>query len=72
MRRFPIVPLDTAVVEHYGMIVAFPQAFRDPGYLDRLIAATAIVHDMTLVTINGDDFSDIPNLKLEIWPFPAQ
>lgn len=36
--------------------------------LDRLIAATAIVHDLTLATINGDDFRDVPGLSLEVWP----
>jgi len=40
--------------------------------LDRMIAATAIVHDLSLITINGDDFRDIPGLKLEIWPAPPQ
>ena len=39
--------------------------------LDRMIAATAIVHGLTLITINGDDFRDIPDLDLEIWPSPA-
>ncbi|MCL4458714.1 MAG: type II toxin-antitoxin system VapC family toxin [Chloroflexi bacterium] len=31
---------------------------------DLLIAATALEHDLTLVTHNFDDYSDIPNLKL--------
>jgi predicted nucleic acid-binding protein len=38
---------------------------------DRMIAATAIVHGLTLITINGDDFRDIPGLDLEIWPNPT-
>ena len=38
---------------------------------DRMIAATAIVHGLTLITINGADFRDIPGLSLEIWPSPA-
>jgi predicted nucleic acid-binding protein len=32
--------------------------------LDLIIAATALEHDLTLVTRNPDDFNDIPGLKL--------
>lgn len=65
-----VVPFDASVVASYGEIV------RALGYsrarlIDRLIAATAIVHDLMLITINGDDFRDIPDLALEIWPDPA-
>lgn len=38
---------------------------------DRMTAATALVHDLTLVTMNGRDFQDIAGLKLEVWPNPA-
>ena len=38
---------------------------------DRMTAATALVHDLTLVTMNGRDFQDIAGLKLEAWPNPA-
>ena len=31
---------------------------------DAIIAATAIVHDLTLVTCNGEDFKNIPGLKI--------
>lgn len=41
-----------------------------PRMLDRMIAATALVHDLTLITINGADFRDIPRLRLEVWPAP--
>jgi predicted nucleic acid-binding protein len=36
--------------------------------LDRMIAATALVHGLTLVTLNGSDFADVPGLELEVWP----
>ena len=35
--------------------------------MDLLIAASAIVHDLTLVTHNTQDFRNIPNLHLEDW-----
>jgi predicted nucleic acid-binding protein len=31
---------------------------------DAIIAATAIVHDLTLVTANSEDFKNIPELKI--------
>ncbi|MDB5675543.1 MAG: vapC protein [Sphingomonas bacterium] len=66
----PVLPLDNAAVTVYGEIV------RTAGYsrtrlFDRLIAATALLHGLTLITINGADFRDIPGLSLEIWPDPA-
>ncbi len=63
--------VDPAVVTAYGQIVA-ARGFSRPRILDRLIAATAIVHDLTIVTINAADFRDIPGLSLETWPTPAQ
>jgi len=37
-----------------------------------MIAAAALVHDLTVITMNGNDFRDVPGLKLEIWPSPAE
>lgn len=62
-----IVPCDAAVVRAYSRIVA-AAGFSRRKVIDRLIAATAIVHDLTLITMNGDDFADIPGLSLEVWP----
>lgn len=76
MRRALVDALlaDMAVLEfshvmagRYREIVA-KCGFSRPRILDRMIAATAIVHDLTLITINGDDFRDIPGLRLEVWP----
>lgn len=35
--------------------------------IGRMIAATALAHDLSLITLNGRDFRDIPELKLEEW-----
>lgn len=66
-----IEAVDADVVSAYGDIVEHC-GFSRSRVKDRLIAATAIVQSLTLVTINGDDFRDIPGLALEIWPAPAQ
>lgn len=68
-RLLEVVPMDGAVVAAYGEIVA-ARGFVRSRIIDRLIAATAIVHGLTLITINGADFHDIPGLALEIWPSP--
>lgn len=62
-----VIGFDRAIVDAYGNIVDV-LGFSRRSILDRLIAATALVHDLTLVTINGPDFRDIPGLKLEVWP----
>lgn len=35
--------------------------------VDLMIAATALVYDLTLVTHNTKDFENIPNLRIEDW-----
>ena len=71
VRSVDILPFDQAIVSVYAEILG-RTGFSRPRILDRLIAATAIVHDLTLVTINGPDFRDIPALKLEVWPAATQ
>jgi len=41
-----------------------------PPNLDLLIAATALVHNFTLVTHNTQDFVNIPGLRLADWTVP--
>ena len=71
MLTFGVIALDTEITRAYARILA-ATGFSRSRILDRLIAATAIVHDLTLITMNGPDFRDIPGLKLEVWPRPAQ
>ena len=37
---------------------------------DRMTAATALVHGLSLVTLNGRDFHDVPGLELVEWERP--
>lgn len=61
-----IIDFTDEMAATYGQIV-MKNGFNRRKIIDRMIAATALVADLTLITTNGDDFADIPNLKLEIW-----
>jgi tRNA(fMet)-specific endonuclease VapC len=66
LTMLPILDFDFEMSEVYGHIVA-QSGFSRRKTIDRMIAATALVGSMTLITTNGDDFADIDGLKLEIW-----
>jgi predicted nucleic acid-binding protein len=79
-RRRAAVDKMLASMEVHDFTAVEASAYRDilaaRGYVrsrvtDRMIAATAIAHGLTLITINAGDFQDIPSLSLEIWPDPA-
>lgn len=67
LARLVIVPVDQSTVRAYARILA-ATGFSRRRVIDRLIAAIALVHDLTLITMNGEDFRDIPGLRLEPWP----
>jgi predicted nucleic acid-binding protein len=53
-------------------IAAFRRILEATGYsrrktADRMTAATALVHGLPLVTLNGRDFRDVPGLDLIEW-----
>ena len=56
-----IIPMNNAISEKAGAIKAF---YKNVDLLDCIIAATAIHHDMELVTLNTKDFSPIEKLML--------
>lgn len=60
--------VDEVVAEAFGRIGA---KLYDDGWTlptpDLLIACTAIVHNLTLVTSNTQRFSPIPGLRIENW-----
>ena len=59
---------EEAIAAYRGIVAAVGTSKRRT--LDRMIAATALVHGLTLVTLNGADFADVPGLELEVWRAP--
>jgi tRNA(fMet)-specific endonuclease VapC len=61
-----ILPLTQPIMERFAKIRGtLPRQIRQQiGDLDILIAATCLVHNLTLLTRNRKDFQKIPNLKL--------
>ncbi|TAJ83208.1 PIN domain-containing protein [Reyranella sp.] len=62
----PTLAFDDAAAEAYGAIVA-RAGYSRRKLLDRMIAAQAIVHRASLVTMNSGDYADIPELSLLSW-----
>ncbi|MSP12912.1 MAG: type II toxin-antitoxin system VapC family toxin [Chloroflexi bacterium] len=65
LRKVDVLPLNRRIMQRFAEIRG---ALRHKGQLigdpDILIDATAIHHDLTLLTRNTKDFSRIPDLKL--------
>lgn len=69
LATFSVLPFDDACVAAYRCIVE-ARGHSRRKVVDRMIAATALANGLTLVTLNGRDFADIPGLTLEVWPSP--
>lgn len=63
-----VVEVDLTVALHFGTLRGelLDRGITMPN-LDGLIAATALVGDLTLVTHNVADFQAIPNLRIQDW-----
>lgn len=66
LRRLEVIDFNDVMASRYGSIVS-KSGFNRRKIIDRMIAATALVEGLTLITSNGKDFADIDGLKLEIW-----
>ena len=65
-RRFVALPYDEAVAERLADLVASARtAGRRAGVMDAIIAATALVHDLTVWT-QDDDFDVLAELAPEL------
>jgi tRNA(fMet)-specific endonuclease VapC len=62
-----VIAFGDAAAAAYGLVIS-TIGFSRSRINDRIIAAQALIADATLVTTNGDDFRDIPGLKLDVWP----
>ncbi len=63
-----IFPYDQRAAERHGSERArLEAAGRTPPFVDGQIAAVAQVHDLILVTRNGDDFGAFEGLRIENW-----
>lgn len=68
-----IVPIDIPIAEHWGRLNGrCLAAGRCPPFADHLLAATAAVRGMTLVTRNVTDFRDAGILIETPWDHPGQ
>jgi tRNA(fMet)-specific endonuclease VapC len=66
--QFRSLSFDDACAQQYGMIRAELERGGKPiGPYDMMIAATAIVAGLTLVTHNTDEFSRVTGLKWADW-----
>src|SRR5215216_4916055 len=66
LRGKQLLPLTKGVVERFGIVRGtLPRSLQQQiGDMDLLIAATALYHDLTLLTRNLRDIQHIPGLKL--------
>ena len=62
----PALAFDDLAASFYADILA-KAGYSRRKIFDRMIAAQALAHRATLITMNADDFSDIAGLKLLKW-----
>ena len=63
-----ILPIDVAVADRWGLLAANAKASGRPlSTTDGLLAATAIHHNLTIVSRNVSDFSRVPVQVLNPW-----
>jgi len=63
-----VLPFDEAAAEKFGQLRGGQIRSGHPAPTnDLLIAAVALAHDLTLVTHNMRDFTNIPDLRIDDW-----
>lgn len=65
---FPILEIDLAIARsHAHLWSAMEESGIMIGLHDSWIAATCLVHNLSIVTENVGEFSRVPNLRVETW-----
>jgi tRNA(fMet)-specific endonuclease VapC len=65
---FPIIEVSSSVMETFAEIKATLLSRGGPlDDMDLIIASTALIHNLTLVTNNERHFARVPGLKIENW-----
>ena len=63
-----VIGVDGAIADEWGRVIALREARGRPiGAMDALIAATAQIHDLTVVTRNPTDFQASVKAVLNPW-----
>lgn len=71
LQEVAVLDFDSACAEQFGKTrgALLKQAIQ-VGTADLMIAAVALVHNLTLVTHNTADYQHIPGLRLDDWLIP--
>lgn len=71
LEPFEWLPFDETAADHYASARLHLERRGQPiGERDLIIAATALAHDLTVVTGNVREFQRVPGLRLENWSNP--
>jgi predicted nucleic acid-binding protein len=63
-----ILPIDVVVADRWGLLAADARRKGKPlAIIDGLLAATALEHNLTVVSRNAGDFADTPVAVLNPW-----
>jgi predicted nucleic acid-binding protein len=63
-----ILPIDAAIADRWGVLAAEARrAGRSLSAIDGLLAATALQHNLTIVSRNVNDFANAPTPVLNPW-----
>ncbi len=66
-----VLEITARVAEKFGQVQAgLLDAGKPAAAMDLLNAATALVHDLTVVTHNVQDYADVPDLRVVDWTIP--